>query len=728
MGVIATIGTVAGAGLGAVAVAGFQMNATLEQSRARWTTLLKSSKKAEKQMAWMMDYAKQTPFDYEGVDATATALMGMGMSLEEVNKWIPALGDASAVLGGGTETVQGLGRALGQMNALGRVSAEEMAQLAERGFNAWEVLADGMGLSVAEVRKLSEEGKILAEDALPILYEGMVKTFGGGTQQLMSSTAGQAMEAGEQFKYLAGVLTSGAYNWFGANVLPLINSGLEALISMFQGGLLSGFQQLWNSSTQAKIVLLALAGVITGALIGAIFALAPAIASAVIAFAPFLAIGMAVAGLATIIIMYWEPIKAFFINTFGVLFSAFSSFFMGIWNLVQPIVMAVVTFLISKFQEFGAFWNEHWGMIKQAFVNVWTFLSGFISTILNVILSIFNFVFPAIQLVVLSVWEAIKNIINGALTFIMGVIQVFAGLLTGNWSKMWEGVKNILSGAVEFIWGLIQTFFMGKIIGAIGKFASRGLKYITDFGSKAGSAISKFASNVLSKIKSMVSNVLSSIKSWVSNMISAIDNFVYKVIGKIAKFNTDLGLLFAKGWEAVKSIVKSGINGAINVVKGMFSTFKSAGKGLIDAFTSGIKGAFSKATSAVKSGLSKIRNLLPFSPAKEGPLSDLDKSGESFFPTWYGGALKKVPAMTRAIGGAMGGLNKIFQKEAGMMTLNSFTGGRSKVVVVHRHEHSGRVQVQGDSSSREVEVVGNSIRTETENEVMTDLRRLARSR
>jgi tape measure domain-containing protein len=728
MPIIGAIGAIGGAGLFMVAKEGIKMNATLEESKARWTTLLKSSKKAEKQMAWMKKYAKMTPFDYEGVDRTATSLMGMGMSLKEVNQWLPTLGDAAAVLGGGTETVMGLGLALGQMNAKGKVSAEEMQQLAERGVNAWQMLADGMGLTQAEVRKLSEDGKLLAKDALPLIYEGMKKTFGGGTANLMKSTTGQAMEARETFSWLAQTLTSSAYDWFGATVLPLINKGLATLVEMFSGGLFQGFEKLWDSSTKVQVVLLALAGIIMGALIGAIFALAPAIVSAVVAFAPFLAIGMAVAGLAFIIIIYWEPIKSFFVNTFGGLFSAFSNFFMGIWALVQPILSQVVTYILAKIQELSAFWSQHWGSIKQAFVNIWTFISGFISGALQVILAIFNFVFPAIKFIVLSVFENIKGLIDGALKFIMGVVQVFAGLFTGNWTMLWNGIKSILSGAVQFIWNFFQLFFVGKILGVLGKFAGKGISLIKEFASKAGSAVSSFVSKVVSYFAKMVSQVISKIKSWVSNMASAIDSFVYKVLGRIAKFNTDLALLFSRGWEALKGIVRKGISSLISVVKGMFGTFTSAGRGLIDAFTKGITGAFSKAVGAVKSGLSKIRNLLPFSPAKEGPLSDLDKSGESFFPTWYDGVLKKVPKMTKVLSGAMKLLNSDFQKEAGTLTLNSFTGGRSKVTVIHRHEHSGKVQVEGDTSKEVVHMVGGSLRAETEESFLVDLRRVARSR
>lgn len=727
-GIIAGAMAVGAGALGAIAVAGTQHNSVLEQSEARWSTLLKSSEKAEKQMQWMKDFAKQTPFDYATIDKSATAMMGMGMSLQEVQKWLPALGNASAVLGGGSETVEGLGRALGQMNALGRVSAEEMAQLAERGFNAWGVLADGLGMSVGEVRKLSEEGKLLAEDALPILYEGMQKTFGGGTQNLMKSTTGQAMLAQENFKTLAGTLTSGAFNWFGANVLPMINSGLEWLNNAFSGGLLQGFQNLWNSGAQGKAILMGLAGIITGTLLGAITLLVTTFGGAIVAFSGFVVAGMAVAGLAMTIIKYWEPIKSWFSSTFGEIYNAFTGFFQGIWTLIQPILSQVVAFIGQKLAQMKAFWDSNGAMILQAVQNVWGFISGFISTTLNVILAIFKFIFPAIKFVVLSVWENIKGIIDGALKFIMGIIQVFSGLFTGNWSAMWEGIKNMFFGAIQFIWNYVQLFFGAKILGVLGKFASKGLSHLKGFASKAGNAITQFASKVWNSFKSMVSNVLSTVKSWVSNVVSSIDNFVYRILSKVTSFNTDLGLLFTRGWEALKGIVKKGLDMAIQAVKGMFSTFMNAGKGLLSAFTDGIKKGIGKAVDAVKGGMKKIRDFLPFSPAKKGALADLDKSGKSFFPTFAQGMGKGTGAMLAMANRGLGELNSMLAEPAQRMEqLDGFSFGRRNDRLTIAFEVGGEVNFNGERT-RVSETTTIHETTNSVDEIIDGLRQAIRKR
>lgn len=376
-----------------------------------------------------------------------------------------------------------------------------------------------------------------------------------------------------------------------------------------------------------------------------------------------------------------------------------------------------------------AFWEQNGVMILQAVQNIWTFISGFINTTLNVILAIFNFIFPAIQFLVLTVWETIKGLIDGALTFIMGVVQVFAGLFTGNWSKLWEGIKNMFFGAIQFIWNYVQLFFGAKILGILGKFASKGLKFITDFASKAGSAIGKFVSNIWNKFTGMVSKVLSAIGNWVKNMVSKVDDLVYKFLGKVAKLSTDMALVMGKMWEGLKSLASKGVKMMVDAIKGLGKTFLSAGKGLLDAFKDGVMKGLNKAKDAVKKGMDKIRDFLPFSPAKKGALSDLDKSGKSFFPTFADGMLRGMAPMLRVAGQGMNDLNNELQRESSGFSLESFGMHRTqKMNMTVRHEHSGDVNVKGadgQSNKAVIDKVTDSVET---NEFVSDFRRLSRCR
>ncbi|MES5947719.1 hypothetical protein [Bacillus cereus group sp. MG6] len=100
--------------------------------------------------------------------------------------------------------------------------------------------------------------------------------------------------------------------------------------------------------------------------------------------------------------------------------------------------------------------------------------------------------------------------------------------------------------------------------------------------------------------------------------------------------------------------------------------------------------------------MSKVRSYLPFSPAKKGPLSDLDKSGKAFFPTWYEAALTQVSKMERTMGGAFEGVASQASVALAGTGLEAFTGGRTAVTVKHVHEHKGTVGVDGSDLKEQI--------------------------
>lgn len=67
------------------------------------------------------------------------------------------------------------------------------------------------------------------------------------------------------------------------------------------------------------------------------------------------------------------------------------------------------------------------------------------------------------------------------------------------------------------------------------------------------------------------------------------------------------------------------------------SEMKDAGAGLVDAIVDGIKSSPDAVKDAVSGVVGEARDMLPFSPAKEGPLSDIDQSGEALPETFAAG-------------------------------------------------------------------------------------------
>lgn len=730
---VGALAGIAGA-MAVVAGAGAKYNAMIESSGSRWETLTGSIEGANKQMDFISGYAKSSPFDYQGIDETATSLMGMGMELQDVNKWIPTLGDMASVMGGGTETIKGVGVALGQMSAKGKVSAEEMGQLAERGVNGWQMIADAMGLSVGEVRKLSEDGKLLAKDALPMIQAGMAKTFGGGTATYMQSTAGQFDQLKEGASQFAGQLTQGAYEYFGSTVLPFLNSGLTGLATVFSGGLVDGFTKMATESGKGQIAIALMAGALTALLIPALIATVSALAPVVVAFLPFIAIGAVVAGVVYLIMTNWSKLAPMFYSVFSV---------------IKPMVEGFKVSFMSSIQALLAGLSPIWEAMKRLFVSVKPILIAVgiaLGIFLSVAMAVFNGVIQAIAPVITAFLSLVDFVVN----VVMAIVSVLAGDWSGamaSWNRATESAvnffKSIWQAIVGFFKGFVGTFvsilsnFGVDVVGGFNKMWSSAqsavsagvakvISFFINLKSKATSSVKELGSSISNGFKNAMSQAQSAVSSGVAKVITFFSNLKSKAISSISSLASKLVSSFSSMMSNGASAVSSGVSRIVGAIKGFAGTFLSAGKGLLSAFTDGIKSGISNAVGAVKNGMAKIRDFLPFSPAKKGALSDLDKSGESFFPTWYEGALKQVPAMTRAVGGAMSSLNSEMQGKNGSVALEAFTGGNNRQTLTIQIE--GDVSVKGDSGREQVKFVSEEIQTQVESGVMRDLRQVIRKR
>lgn len=189
----------------------FTLTGKLESIEKSFVTLTGSAEKAKKLMDDIADFAKKTPFDRLGLSENAQQLMGYGFQAEQILPILQATGNAVSALGGGKEKLDGVLLALGQIYTKGKVSAEEMLQLAERGIPAWDILAKGMNKSVAEAQELVSKGGVQAGEALEIIFAGFQERFNGQLEEqsqtlqgkwsnMLDNVQGLMADAGERMK------------------------------------------------------------------------------------------------------------------------------------------------------------------------------------------------------------------------------------------------------------------------------------------------------------------------------------------------------------------------------------------------------------------------------------------------------------------------------------------------------------------------------------------------
>jgi len=201
------------AGLGASVIrTGIGFNSMKEQAQIAFTTMLGSGNAAKLMLDELEQFAARTPFEFPDLVQASQRMLAMGFTSKQVLPTLTAVGDAVAAMGGGSEMIDRVTRALGQMQAKGKVSAEEMLQLTEAGIPAWQNLADKIGVTVPEAMKKVEKGAVSARIGIDAQIEGINAAFGGMMEKQSQTFAGMLSNLKDTFTRAAGEVLEPFFN------------------------------------------------------------------------------------------------------------------------------------------------------------------------------------------------------------------------------------------------------------------------------------------------------------------------------------------------------------------------------------------------------------------------------------------------------------------------------------------------------------------------------------
>lgn len=199
----------AAAGVGAIAVAftaaakaGVEYNMTVDRLTRSFESLLGSQQAAAAHLQELRAFAARTPFEFEDVAHASQRFQNMGLAAKEVVPTLTAVGNAVAAAGGGSDEINRVSLALAQMGAKGKVSAEELNQLADAGVGGLKILEQQTGKTKAELLKMAEAGQISAD----MFLQAFRAAYGAGNQmqRQMETLSGAASTLKDSGKELLG--------------------------------------------------------------------------------------------------------------------------------------------------------------------------------------------------------------------------------------------------------------------------------------------------------------------------------------------------------------------------------------------------------------------------------------------------------------------------------------------------------------------------------------------
>lgn len=337
--------------------------------------------------------------------------------------------------------------------------------------------------------------------------------------------------------------------------------------------------------------------------------------------------------------LYWPTIKATAITVINALVRAFQwikTQAVKYWPTIQaaimtafeyvktnvlPILRQLLPVAVNAFKQIWAvakpFGQALYNFFAAVAPSIWGLVKGIAWVVMNIL-------WPALTVI----WKVVAGIAAAVIPVVVNIVSTIVKAFTAvlNWAAViWPAVAKIIGGVftvIKFLWAALGPFIMAALQ-VIGGIVTGGFK------------------------------VIMAVIQFIWTTISSIIQIAWAVISGIIQ--TALGILtddWKMAWDGFKSIFEGVWDGITNFLGGVGKLFFDSGKAIIETLVNGIKSVAEAPVKAVKNVLSKVRDFLPFSDAKKGPLSELTYSGGAIMTTLSAGVDKRAITLQDAVGRA----------------------------------------------------------------------------
>lgn len=175
-------GVIAAIGFKRLVSEAFEVSLVYDKINQSLKTVTGSQSAANKEFNFLSktadDLGVSLPALAQGYTRLYASLQGAGISAEVTRELAVATAELSTAMGLTAPESEGISRALSQIASKGKLSTEELLQLAERGVDAFGLSARAIGVTTEELSKMLAKGEIISSDFLPKFGAQMRKEFG----------------------------------------------------------------------------------------------------------------------------------------------------------------------------------------------------------------------------------------------------------------------------------------------------------------------------------------------------------------------------------------------------------------------------------------------------------------------------------------------------------------------------------------------------------------------
>lgn len=616
------VGTIAaiGAGLAGLAVGGGISRAIgLDTANTKFKALGYTGEQIETIMESALASVKGTAFGLDAAGTVAANALAAGIKPgDELTRVLSTIADTAALSGSSMEDV---GAIFNKIASNTKVTTMEMNQLADRGVPVWQYLADSIGVSIPELRKMVEAGEISSDmflNAMEPAVAGVADTMGGSflgslkNAQAALSRLGAAFVApalpvltsllGEFMTVVDGlaVMLQPAADKFGAWLSTINTEGVGQSALDFITAVIEAIPDFITFITEVSPL---------SAILQALIPILPTIADLIGRMADAaLEIADALAPLIPIAV---ELFSDLLIALLPVAVIAVESL-VSIFEDLAPVIEDVVTFIeankdqllalgvaiaagIVAFKLYGAALLVKQGIVKGATAVQKLFNAALKANPIGLIISLVaglvaGLIFFFTQTETgKKIWEDFTTFLREAweniVGFITDALENISEFFTDTWENIssffeetWDNIIGFLQGVLQFV---VDLFLNWTVYGLI---------------IKNWDAIIAFFRNIPTKISEVFRNAISFLTTAGTNIIKGLKNGIDGFWTNVVSFFTNLpGVIGGFVSNAANWLVSAGRN----IIDGLLTGLRRAG-GAIKDFLLGLIGG---AVDAVKSFL-----------------------------------------------------------------------------------------------------------------------------
>lgn len=203
-----------------IATNAIEARGKIEALEVSFSTLLRSTEKANQLVSQLKDYGNVTPYDTEGLSKAAQTMLSFGISYEKVMPTLKQLGDVAM---GSQDKLSRLTLAFSQMSAAGRVTKEDLNQMVDAGFNPLQVISQQTGESIGTLFDKVSKGQVSVQQIANAFADA---TKEGGQFHDMALNMSDTVEG--KMSTMQDAI-DGAYQSIGKFIEPVVKSGIDLL-------------------------------------------------------------------------------------------------------------------------------------------------------------------------------------------------------------------------------------------------------------------------------------------------------------------------------------------------------------------------------------------------------------------------------------------------------------------------------------------------------------------